>query len=140
MAGLSAFGTKLMLGSSFSTGSGRLIGNLTGISGPSISVDTIDVSAHDSDDAYREFVAGLIDAGEISVEGNFVTATAANYILTELTNRNSTKATIMFPSKVYWYSTGVIVTGFETEAPFDGKIGFTASMKLSGKPIMSTST
>ena len=140
MAGLSAFGTKLMLGSSFSTGSGFLVGNLTNISGPSISVDTIDVSAHDSSDAYREFVAGLIDAGEISVEGNLLRSTAANDILSQLTARTSTKATIMFPSKIYWYSTGVHVTGFETDAPFDGKIGFTASMKLSGKPTMSSST
>lgn len=137
MAGLSALGTKFVLGSS-STAAGSVIANLTGISGPSISVDTIDVTAHDSTNSFREFVAGIIDAGEVSLEGNFVSATAGNIVLTELTARTSTKATIVFPSGAYWYSTGSLVTGLETDAPFDGKIGFSATVKLIGKPTLSS--
>ena len=136
MAGLSAFGTKFVLGDT-STAAGSLIGNLTGISGPNISADTIDVTAHDSTGAFREFVSGLIDGGEISIEGNLLTAAAGNVILTELTARTSTKAAIVFPGGAKWSSTECLVTGFETNAPHDGKIGFSATLKISGTPALS---
>ena len=136
MAGLSAFGTKFVLGDT-STAAGSLIGNLTGISGPNISVDTIDVTAHDSTGGYRAFVAGLIDPGEISIEGNLVTAAAGNVILTELSARTSTKAAIVFPGGAAWASTSCLVVGFETDAPHDGKIGFSATLKISGTPALS---
>jgi len=135
MAGLSAYGTKFCLGS---TSTAQQIANLTGISGPSISVDTIDVTAHDSTGGYREFVAGLIDPGEITLEGNLVTAAAGNVILTELSARASTKATIIFPTGACWKSTSALVTAFETDAPHDGKIGFSATLKISGTPSLSS--
>ena len=75
MSGLSAYGTIFTLGSTGTTG---IIGNLTNISGPGITADTIDVTSHDSTGGYRQFIAGLIDGGEISLEGNLVTAAAGN--------------------------------------------------------------
>ena len=133
MAGYSAFGSWFC----FTTSTGNAVANVTNISGPGISVDTIDVSAHDSADAFREFAAGVADGGEISLEGNLVSATAGNVIMTELTGRKSTTCTIIFSTQVnaFWKFSG-IVTGFETDAPFDGKLGFSASVKVTGKPTL----
>ena len=133
MAGYSAFKTWFC----FTTSTDNAVANLTNIGGPGISVDTIDVSAHDSADAFREFAAGVADGGEISLEGNLVSATAGNIILTELAGRKSTTCTVIFSTEAnaFWKFSG-IVTGFETEAPFDGKIGFTASVKVTGKPTL----
>jgi len=139
MAGHSAFGTWLCI----STSTARNIANLTGISGPGISLDTIDVTAHDSADAFREFVAGVADGGEVSFEGNLVSAAKGNEILTELANRKSTKCSVHFavdPATTFytmWYFHGIF-TGFETDAPFDDKIGFSASIKVTGKPTLSS--
>ena len=132
MAGLSAYGTIFAIGTTNSTG---LIANLTGISGPSISADTIDVSSHDSADAYRTFVVGLIDGGEISLEGNLITAAAGNRIMTVINDRTTQACIVKFPNAVKWTFAG-IPTGFETDAPHDGKIGFSASVKVSGKPTL----
>ena len=43
------------------------IAELTSISGPTESMNTIDVTSHDSDDAYAEFVAGYQGRREISI-------------------------------------------------------------------------
>ena len=134
MAGYSAFGTHFCLGT---TSTAQAVANLTNISGPGVSADTIDVTAHDSTDAFRGFVAGVIDGGEISLEGNLISAAAGNIILTELAARTSTTCLIQYSTaaNACWKFEG-LVTGFETDAPFDGKLGFTASVKVTGKPVL----
>jgi predicted secreted protein len=134
MSGLSAFGTIFTLGSTGSTG---VIGNLTGISGPGISADTIDVTAHDSAADYRQFVAGVIDGGEISLEGNLVTAAAGNDFMTAINARSTTACSIIFPTIGKWVFSGV-PTAFETDAPFDDKLSFSASVKVTGQPVLSS--
>ena len=131
MAGYSGFGTTLSIG-------GTPVAELTNISGPTVSADTIDVSSHGSADAYREFVAGLIDGGEVSMEGNLTTAVAGNVIMTALNNRIAVAVVITFPAAAgvaTWTFNG-IVTGFETEAPHDDKLGFSASIKVTGQPTL----
>jgi len=134
MAGYSAFGTILSIG-------GTDVAELTSISGPSVSADTIDVSSHDSlvaDDAYRTYVGGLLDGGEVSMEGNLTTAVAGNVIMTALEGRVEVAIVITFPAAAgvaTWTFDG-IVTGFESSAPHDGKLGFSASIKVSGQPVL----
>jgi len=130
MAGRSAYGTYLTI-------SGSTVAGLTGISGPSVSADTIDVTAHDSADAYREFVAGLIDGGEISFEGNLISAAAGNVVMNAINARTTTACTIVFPGAgtPTWTFVG-IPTAFETDGPHDGKIGISGSIKVTGKPSL----
>jgi hypothetical protein len=47
------------------------IANVTSISGPSISRNVYDVTAHDSTDSYMEFIGGLKDGGELSFDLNW---------------------------------------------------------------------
>ena len=154
MAGYSAFGTLLGVATSMSvldlttrpkSTEWNDFGDLTNIGGPNISVDTIDVSAHDSADGFREFVAGVIDGGDISFEGNFTDAASG----VEITDLIDTRAIVSFRVRFTttgtstgtnwdtWLFTGALVN-FETEAPFDGKIGFNAGVKLSGKPFLTS--
>ena len=138
MAGYSAFGSIFCLGT---TSTDQAVGSLTNIGGPGVSADTIDVTAHDSADAFREFVAGVLDGGEVSLEGNLVSASAGDTILTELTERTSTTCVIQYSTAVNaCWKFEAIVTGFETDAPFDGKLGFTASVKVTGKPTFAATT
>ncbi len=131
MAGFAGYGTVLTI-------DGDEIAELTSISGPGVSADTIDVSSHGDGtlpigDAFREFVAGLIDGGEISMEGNLVDSTQVARILTVLIAREEVPFTVVLQTdpNLTW-SGDAIVTGFETSAPHDGKIGFSASMKVTG--------
>lgn len=154
MAGESAFGTVFGISTAMSAvcttsrpSTWAYIGDLTNIGGPSISVDTIDVTAHDSADSAREFVAGVIDGGDITLEGNFTGSTHAEDFIDLIETRTNVSYIVKFPTTgthltstvnyESWLFAGPFVS-FETEAPFDGKIGFSAGVKLSGKPIFTS--
>ncbi len=115
---------------------GTAIAQLTSISGPSISMEPIDVSHHQSADRAREFVAGMIDGGEVTVEGNLTSANSAAALLTLMANGTLTNdATIAFPDppNLTW-TFDCLVTAVSTEAPYEGKISFSATLKISGLP------
>lgn len=135
MSGYSGFGTVLTIGI-------NEVAELTSISGPSISMDTIDVSAHNAGigaaDGYRDFVAGLIDGGEVSMEGNLTTVASAGYITSAMEDRTEKAIVITFPTAAgvsTWTFDG-IVTAFSTEAPYDDKLSFSASIKVTGRPVL----
>jgi predicted secreted protein len=136
MAGYAGLGTILRIDTG--SGHGRLVAELTSIGGPSISLDTIDVSSHDSeadDDSYRTYVGGLIDGGEVSLEGNLAELADADEIQGALDDRDELGFEIEFPTGDMWEFDG-IVTAFETLAPHDGKLGFSASLKITGQPVL----
>ena len=147
MSGLSAYGTLFGVSTSMSIldfttnpSTWDYIGQLTGISGPSVSVDTIDVTAHDSANAYRQFVAGVIDGGEVTLEGNLLTAGAGDELLALAETRENVCFRVKFPEGSTgwdWLFTGS-VNSFETDAPFEDKIGFSAGVKLTGQPFMTS--
>ena len=127
----SAFGTTLKKGAT-------AIAELTNIGGPSLSAATIEATSHDSDDGYREFLQGLRDGGDISIEGNFIPGNAGQVALTTDLNDGSLDAyTITFPAVMATtWTFNAIVTAFECSAPFDDKASFTATLKVSGKPSL----
>jgi len=128
----SAFGTSITIDSA-------AIAELTNIGGVDISMDTIDVTNHDSSDAYREFIGGLIDAGEVPIEGNFYPGDAGQVaLLTALNARTASAFVITFPASVgATWTFNALVTGFmAAEAPVDGVLPFSATLKISGKPAL----
>jgi len=126
----SGFGTKLQ----YATGP-VVVGELTNIGGPGMSADTIDVTSHSSADGYREFIQGIKDGGEISMEGNFIKADVGQVALLASFNSGvAAEFNIVFLDSSDWTFTA-IVTGVECSAPYDDKIGFSATMKISGKPV-----
>lgn len=153
MAGFSALGTIVRMQStpawtSSSTGAG--IADLTNISGPSMSAEETDVSSHDSTTYFREFVAGFLDGGEISLEGNLTnSASGAASLVTAFNDRAERYFQIQFPATgisavtadcyLRWEFAGT-VTGVETAAPYDDKASFSASIRVSGAPELSNST
>jgi len=127
-----AFGTTLKKGA-------VAIAELTGITGPSISAATVDVTSHDSPDTYREFIQGIREAGEVTLEGNFIPGNAGQVaLLADLNDGSVDEYVITFPSGMATtWTFDAIVTAFATSAPFDEKASFTATMKLTGKPALS---
>jgi len=113
------------------------IAQISSLSGPNLQASTIDVTTHDSVNATREFVSGLIDAGEFTVglvfDPNVVTHIA---LWNDLVARTSASFALHFPTllNVSWGFEG-FVTGFgPIEAQPDGAITTTATIKLSGAP------
>ena len=139
MAGFSAFGTKLRMKDDSTTAlsSGDEIGDLTGISGPTMSAEEIDVTSHDSTGAFREFVPSFLDPGEISLEGNLMSGGGAEDMVDAFNDRKLQNIEIIFPTTddLKWSFNGY-VTGVETDAPYDDKATFSATIKVSGAPTL----
>jgi predicted secreted protein len=125
-----ANGTVLTIGSA--------IAALKSISGPSISSDTLDTTTHDSTDGFRTFISGLKDGGEISVGGNLTDATESNILIALLEAGTVTEgATIDLPTETAMtFTFDCIVTAYETTEPHDGLLGFSATLKVTGKPVL----
>jgi predicted secreted protein len=124
-------------GSTLSIG-GTAIGNIVSISGPSISRDSIDISTMDSSSKWREFIPGMIDAGEITCDVNYDGTTVSALLAAQLT---ATAQTI----KVNLDSDGSFTgSGFITSLghtiPFDDKIQQSVGIKLTGALTHSTAT
>lgn len=126
-----AIGTKLEIGST-------AIGSLTNIGGPEPTADILDVTTLDSEDGYKEFIGGLIDGGEVSVDGYLKDkgtdeATLVGYIGTEK------ECSITFPKGAEW-SFDAIVTSFSTTAEKEDLVSFSMSLKVTGKPTFTAGT
>ena len=128
--GGAAFGTVLTVGTA--------VAELTSISGPSISMDTIDVSHHQSADRAREFVAGMIDGGEVTVEGNLTGANSAAALLALMASGDVTAgATVVFPAPTsLTWTFDCLVTSVSTDSPYEDKVSFSATLKITGLPTL----
>lgn len=135
MANYAAFGTLLKI-------AGTTVAGVTNIGGPGLTLETIDVTNHSSTSAWREFVGGLKDGGEISVDIVFdpVAAThknASGGLLYLLTTRASASFTITFPDTgaTVWTFTA-FVTSFEVGAPVADGLTASVTLKITGAPTL----
>jgi len=112
------------------------VAEVTNITWPGYKRDAIDVTYMDSASSFREYIAGLIDAGEVSVEMNWVPS-ATDPILAAMTAG-------VGQFKIQ-YNGGVnivfraIVTGWSTQSPLGEKLSGTATFKLTGVPTWAAS-
>lgn len=138
MAGVSAFGTVIKIGGT----AGTAVVNVTKIDGPEPSMDTIEVTAHDSANAWREYVAGLLDAGEVSMDINWdpLAATHKNAVggLQYLQGqRTSSLFALVFPAAGNpTYTFTAFVTKFGRSAPFENKLTAQVTLKITGAPTL----
>lgn len=131
-----AFGTKLKRGEVY-------VARLTNITPPELSRDDIDVTDHDSPDGFREFVPGLKQSGEVPLEGNLIpTDDTQKGLLAAVDIDEPEEWTIEFPTvpvmTVRFF--GYVKSFAIAEAPVEGVMKFTATIKATGKPIIETDT
>jgi len=128
-----ALGTKLLIGDTTPVE----VAGLTSIGGLELSADTIDVTTLASD-GYREFIAGLKDGGEVSLEGYFEPEEGKGqkelYDLFE--SGETTKFKIQFPNNIASWEFDGVVTGFSTGADLEDPLAFSCTIKVSGKPTL----
>jgi predicted secreted protein len=134
-----AYGTLLQIGDGEVTETFATIAELTDISGPSLEADELDVTSHDSPSGYREFIQGLKDAGEVSIEGNFLpTNTTQNDVLSDYQSGVVRNFQLVFPdTATTTWEFSAIVTAFEPTAPVEDVLTFSATLKITGEPTLS---
>lgn len=139
------YGAKLQMSDMAETATFTAVAEVESLSGPSLSADEIDVTTHDSTDGYREFIQGLKDAGELTVEGNFIPTEDTHKesgdpsLLDAYNSGVLTDFKLVFPdTNATEWAFSAIVSGFEVDIPVDEKMTFSCTLKLSGKPTFNS--
>lgn len=133
MAGLDAFGIQLQRGDGGSPENFVAIANLGDVEGPSVERETHDVTTHGSPDAYREFLGGLKDGGEVSVDINY--DPREHDILTDdFDDAAPRNYKLVWPGTLGDIEFAAVMSGFEPSGPVDGKLEASLTFKVSGKP------
>jgi predicted secreted protein len=122
-------------GSSLSIG-GTTVGNIMSVSGPSEARDPIEISTMDSATKFREFIPGMLDAGEITMEINYDGADGgtANDLDTMLRATNTNYSVVVTFDDTSTFTSVGFVTALGHAIPYDDKISQSVSVKLTGVP------
>lgn len=142
MTGIAAYGTLLAIGDSNNQATAvyTTVAQVTNIGGPGMSLDTIDVTDHQSTGAWEEVVAGILRSGEVSMDLNFdpalaTHANASGGLLYEMVQRTSKAYRITFPDASVW-TFEAYVTAFNPSADHAGKLSASVTLKLTGVPTL----
>jgi predicted secreted protein len=135
MAGLDAFGASLLRSDMLESPTFEEIANVTSITGPSISRNVYDVTAHDSPDSYMEFIGGLKDGGEISFELNWNPENDTHAALfSDLDDLVPRDYQLVLPQDIATFDMTAILTAFEVGLPVDDKLTASVTYKITGSP------
>jgi predicted secreted protein len=125
------------------------IGEVKNITPPSFARDAVDATHTESPEAWREFIPGLKDGGEITAELNLVPdSDSTEKLLGTFDSDELQQVRILFKDGVQTgptptcsrFTASGIVTGLPLEAPIDGVMAATVTLKVSGKPTFVRST
>jgi len=116
------------------------IAELLDIAGLELEADDVDLTTHSSANGYRQYVQGLKDGGEVSLEGNFASDSSQVALKTLFDSGTTVAMTIAFPNGGGVWSFNGYVKGISTDAPHDDKIEFTATIKVTGQPTLTSSS
>jgi Phage major tail protein 2. len=127
-----SIGTQIRIGT-------KIIGDLTSIGSPSVDTEEIDVTTLDSAGAYREFIPGFKDAGELNISGFFVPTDEGQAALYEALESGETQQfEILYPSKTggaSWSFPGFVKT-YTVNTDLEEAIGIEATIRVSGQPYL----
>lgn len=141
MGKIAALTTKLMVGDGGGPEAFTEVAYVSNISGPSLALDTEDVTTHDQASAFEEVVATILRTGDITLDLFYDpdegTHDATTGLLTDYEAKTLRNFQIRFPStgKVQW-SFAAYVTGFNPGAPVGGALTASVSLKISGVPTL----
>jgi len=130
---IAAIGCKLQIGATD-------IVEVTNISGPSLTLETVDVTNHSSTEAWKEYCATLLDMGEVTFDISYIptTATHKNTAATGLIGILVSRVVAAFG--IHWSDVGAtewtfnaFVTKFTPSAPVADKLSAAVTLKITGK-------
>jgi hypothetical protein len=134
------YGTLLKRGDGGSPEVFSTVGEVRNISGPTMEVGEAEVTTHSSAAAgsFREFVATLIDAGQIEFEVNYNPSDATHQgIRSDLLNRRTGNWKIVLPGGIETVTFSAFVKSAPYEFPTDDVIKQKITLRVTGAPVWS---
>lgn len=117
-----------------------VVGEVTRIGSVILSVNKVDATTLKSPDYYREIKPGLIDPGDVAIEGWLdPDDTGQTVLITDLNARTEQDWIITFPagiSSAVWNGKGYCIGFSAGDATTEGLVPFTATIALSNKPTL----
>lgn len=111
------------------------LAEVVNVTPPSDTVDVIDATHMASPNRTREFIEGLIDPGECSLDLNFIPGGAADDIIQAWKAAGGRKnCRITYPNDVTW-TFAALLTGYEPAVPVDDKMSATLTLKVTGSYV-----
>ncbi len=140
MSGRDGFGTQFRRATTITPGNVfETIANVTNVGGPERTRETIDVTSHDSPDGWMEFIGGLKDGGEISLDINYDPAEATHDLDDDFDDTEARNYQIVIlpdtADEHTWTIKGVM-TALGDEFPYDDKMARSMTVKVTGKPTL----
>lgn len=130
-----AFGADLLKEDSPGAGTYTTFGvEITNITPPNITRGTADVTHHSSPGNTREFIATIMDGGEVSLEINYIPSDTDAVLAALKAGKASWQ--IMLPNDIAWTFDG-IMTSYSPSTPLDGGMAASITFKVSGMPVLS---
>lgn len=130
-----AKGTKLTVG-------GKAVAHLTKIGSPSIKWDTVESTALDTTDDFKQFLKTFAEGGEVNISGNFDFADdGQKAVITAMAaGSDELECAIVFPAAIgAKWSFKASVSAFSNNAETAGIVTFEATLKVTGKPELAAS-
>lgn len=135
---ISSFGTFLKKGDGGSpTETFATIAEVGDIDGPDMSLDTEEVTSHDSANGWAEFIGTILSGGEVSFPINFIptdpTHNGSTGLQADMVNRTLRNFQLVYPDPGgNGFQFAALVTGFKPSGPVKGKLGADVTLKVSG--------
>jgi len=150
--GLHGHGTQLYASLVTNPTSLTAIGNISSITGPNQTRDAIEKSTMDSTSKFREFIPGMLDAGEITFDVNYDGSDGGDAVFLGGTNATtglmkSSSTSVMYTVAFYdgtdttavaniyshsYFQCKGLMTALGHAIPFDDKITQSVTIKLTG--------
>lgn len=131
---LNAFGTLLKMGAT-------TVAEITDIGGPDLARDSIEVTHHQSPNAWREKIKGLKDGGEVSITINYIPTNATHNVAAGLlgdfaVNTLSTWSIVWPDTGATTWSFPGFISAFSPKAPIDDKLSADITITITGQPTL----
>jgi predicted secreted protein len=137
----SGIGTQFKIGDGATPETFTTVAEVKSIEGPELSLDLMDVTNMDSPSYYREVLPGFKNAGEVTLELNFLPAhsthNAVTGLLSKFEGRTLRNYKIVFPNigNTTWSFAGY-VTKFSPTANFDEPLNAAVTITVTGAPTL----
>ena len=138
---IAALGTHFQIGDGGGTETFVTVAEVTELKGPNMKADTIDVTSHDSTNGWKEFIAGLITAGEVDLALNFIPSNAtqsyAAGLIKDMYNRTLRNFKLIFPDSGHttWSLAGRVIE-FQPDANPAKQLVATCKIQITGVPTL----
>lgn len=110
------------------------ISEVKSIGGPKLTQETIETTHMESPNSYKEYLASLLDAGEMSFDVNFTNVAAQTNVILDLENRTKRNFQLVFSTAAgnVTFSFAAFVTNFEFNFAIQEAISASVTLKITG--------